>query len=157
MIQKTLPTIGLCQFFQYFRKLLRESCTIEFMNTQKYAILQLINDISSSFERGEYKLGIFIDLQILISKLEYYGIKGKTFKWLESYVNKRMQSISYSNVGKTSLCSIIFGVPQGSILGPLLFLILANDLLKASSILKQVIFANDTNLFLSNKDQRTIS
>ena len=166
MIQKTLPTIGLCQFFQYFRKLLRESCTIEFMNTQKYAILQLINDISSSFERGEYKLGIFIDLpklfdtvdhEILISKLEYYGIKGKTLKWLESYVNKRMQSISYSNVAKTSLCSIIFGVPQGSILGPLLFLILANDLLKASSILKQVIFANDTNLFLSYKDQRTIS
>ena len=165
MIQKTLPTIGLCQFFQYFRKLLRESCTIEFLNTQKYAILQLINDISSSFERGEYKLGIFIDLpklfdavdhEILISQLEYYGIKGKTLNWLESYLNERMQSISYSNVGKTSLCSIIFGVPQGSILGPLLFLILVNDLLKASSILKPVIFANDTNLLLSNKDQQMI-
>ena len=58
-------------------------------NSTKHAILQLVNDVSSSFERGEYTLGIFIDLskvfdtvdhEILISKLEYYGIKGKTLK-----------------------------------------------------------------------------
>ena len=91
------------------------------------------------FERGEYTLGIFIDLskafdtvdhEILISKLEYYGIKGRTLKWLTSYLSERKQCISYLDVGKTSMCSIICGIPQGSILGPLLFLIYVNDLHK---------------------------
>ena len=90
--------------------------------------------------------------EILISKLEYYGIKGKTLKWLKSYLGERKQCISYSDVGKTSMCSVICGIPQGSILGPLLFLIYVNDLHKASSILKPVMFADDANLFLSNKD-----
>ena len=50
------------------------------------------------------------------------------------------------------MCSIICGVPQGSILGPLLFLVYVNGLHKTSSALKPVMFADDTNLFLSNKD-----
>ena len=84
-------------------------------------IIQLeLNDVSSSFERGEYTLGIFIDLskafdtadhEILISKLEYYGINGKTLNWLKSYLTERKQCISYSDVGKTSMCSIICGIP----------------------------------------------
>ena len=92
-----------------------------------------------------------VDHEILISKLEYYGIKGKTLKWLKSYLSERKKCMSYSHVGETSMCSICC-VPQGSILGPLLFLTCINDLHKASSVLKLVMFADDTNLFLSNKD-----
>ena len=89
-------------------------------NSIEHAILQLVNDISGSFERGEYTLGIFIDLskafdtadhEILISKLEYYGITGKTLKWLRSCLSQRKQCIFYSDVGKTSMCSIISGIP----------------------------------------------
>ena len=129
-------------------------------NSTGHVILQLVNDISNSFERGEYTLWIFIDLskafdtvdyEILVSKLEYYGIKGKTLKWLKSYLSERKKCISYSHVGEMSMCSICC-VPQGSILGPLLFLTCINDLHKASSVLKLVMFADDTNLFLSNKD-----
>ena len=117
--------------------------------------------MSSSFERGEYTLGIFTDLskafntvdhEILISKLEYYGIKGKTLKRLKSYLSEQKKCISYSDVGKKSMCSIICGVAQGSILGPLVFLIYVNDRHIASATLKPVMFADDTNLFLSNKD-----
>ena len=93
-----------------------------------------------------------LDHEILIFKLECYGIKRKTLKWLKSYVSERKQYISYSDVGKISICSIICGIPQGSILGPLLILIYANDLYKATSVLKPVMFADDTNLSLSNKD-----
>ena len=101
-------------------------------NSTEHSILQLVNDISSSFGRGQYTLGIFIDLskafdtvdhEILISVLEYYGIKGKTLKWLKSYLSEQKQYISDLDVGKTSMCSIVCGVAQGSILGPLLFLI----------------------------------
>ena len=93
-----------------------------------------------------------VDHEILISKLKYYGMKGKTLKYLKSYLSERKQCISYSDVGKTSMCGIICGIPRGSILGPLLFLIYVNDLHKASSILKPVMFADETNLLLSNKD-----
>ena len=186
-MQKTLLAIDLFQFFQYFQNSSRESCTIESINTYKtitlfdkqfgfqlntsteheHAILQLVKDVSSSFERGEHTLqeqtllGIFIDLskafdnvdhEILFFKLQRYGIKGKTLIWLRSYLIKRKQYICYSDFYKTSICSIICGVPQGSILGLLLFLLYVNVLHKASSILKPVMFADDTNLFLSNKD-----
>ena len=85
-------------------------------NSSEHSILQLVNDVSSSFERGEYTIEIFLGLpkafdtldhEILISKLKYYGIKGKTLKWLKSYLSERKQCISYSDVGKTSMCSII--------------------------------------------------
>ena len=144
-MQKKLLTIALFQFFLYFQK----SCTInrtykhlknnnllfdkqfgfQLNYSTEHAIFQLVNDFSSSFERGEYTLGVFIDLskafdtvdhQILIPKLEHV-IKGKALKWLKSYLSERKQCITYPDVNKTSMCSIIRGVPQGSILGPLLF------------------------------------
>ena len=129
-------------------------------NSKEHAILQLVNDISNSFERGEYTLGILIDLSKAFDTVDpeilyfykYYGIKGKTLNWLKSYLSERNQCISYSDVGKIRMRSIICGVPQVFILGKLLFLIYVNDLHKASSILKAIMFADDTNLFLSHKD-----
>ena len=73
-------------------------------NSTEHAIPQLVNNIASCFERGEYTLEIFIDLskavhnvdhEILISKLEHYEIKGKTLKWLKRYLREQKQCISY--------------------------------------------------------------
>ena len=104
-------------------------------NSTEHAILQLTRDITSSFEKGEYTLGVFIDLskafdtvdhQILLKKLQYYGIDGTALEWFKSYLSNRKQYISSQDISESCL-DIICGALQGSILGPLLFLIYVNE------------------------------
>ena len=134
------------QIFKHLKNnnpLFHKQFGVQLNNSTEHAILQLVNGFSSSFERGEYTSEIFIDLskafdtvdlEILISKLEHYGIKGKTLKWFRSYLSERKQFVSCSDVDKISMRYYLWC----SILGLLLFPIYVNDLRKASSILKPV-------------------
>ena len=88
-----------------------------------------------------------------------YGAKGNNLKWFHSYLSNRKQYTEFENDDKkekTNSYSIKCGVPQGSVLGPLLFIICVNNLYRASNILKPIMFADDTNLFCSGKHIKTL-
>ena len=124
------------------------------------AILDLVDNISQAFETNNYTIGLFIDFKkafdtvdhsILLDKLHFYGFRGIAHSWLKSYLDNRLQCVQVNNVC-SSLKPIKCGVPQGSILGPLLFLLYINDISNSSSLLSFIRFADDTNIFLSGKD-----
>jgi len=123
------------------------------------SLIDLQDKISLAIDNNEFSLGIFIDLAkafdtvdhvILVNKLENYGIRGLQLKWFKNYLDQRLQCVN-CNGATSKLKTIKCGVPQGSNLGPLLFLIYINDLPNASSILNLILFADDTNIFLSHK------
>ena len=107
------------------------------------ALMCLIDKISKAVENGEYVLGLFLDFSkafdtvdydVLFMKLYHYGIRGCALQWFKSYLLDRVQYVSYNNYD-SSTKSVKCGVPQGSILGPLLFLIYVNDLSDVSKSL----------------------
>ena len=90
-----------------------------------------------------------INHRILIHKLEHYGIRGVTKLWFQDYLTNRKQVVKYGQIRSKEML-IQTGIPQGSILGPILFLLYMNDIENCSKLLSFVLFADDTNIFYSN-------
>ena len=117
----------------------------------------MVNDVIKSIDTGSITLAIFIDFQkafdtidhaILCGKLKHYGIRGLPLQWFESYLTDRFQFVSYGGISSSRQMATC-GVPQGSVLGPTLFLIYINDLSRSTTFFNFRLFADDSNLFYS--------
>ena len=108
----------------------------------------------------QHSIGVFIDLKkafdtvnhaLLIDKLEFYGVRGPAKVWLKNYLHNRKQFVQIDDC-KSTLLNVTCGVPQGSILGPKLFILYINDICNVSEIVQFILFADDTNVFYSDHD-----
>ena len=133
-------------------------------HSTNHALLSIIESIRSNLDNKTYSCGVFVDLEkafdtvnhkILIAKLDHIGIRGVANQWIESYLKNRNQTVKLNGFTSQSK-NISCGVPQGSILGPLLFLIYINDMNKAFDKCSVYHFADDTNLLFSHKNPLVI-
>ena len=124
------------------------------------AINDLYCKITNDLDDKLHTVGIFLDLSkafdtlshnILLNKLNLYGIRGLANVWIQNYLSERKQHVVYNQKISTEN-NIVCGVPQGSFLGPLLFLLYINDLPLSSNSSHFIIFADDTNILFSHKD-----
>ena len=122
------------------------------------ALMKLVDDLTKAIDDKQFTVGIFVDLaevfdtvdhQILLNKLEFYGIRGIAHNWFSSYLRNRKQYVSINKIMSNQVM-VKCSVPQGSILGPILFLLYVIDLNYASDKLRNM-FADVTNLFMAGK------
>ena len=123
-----------------------------------HAVLNIVDKIQHAIDSGNFSCGLFLDLskafdtvnhQILLNMLEHYGIRGIALDWFKSFLTNRKQ---FTQIGSTSSTSkeITCEVSQGSVLGPVLFLLYINDFHNSSTVFNFNIFADDSNLFYTN-------
>ena len=129
------------------------------------ALVILLEKITEALDNLEFAICILIDFRkafdtvehnILLQKLYHYGIRGNALQWFNSYLSNRYQYVNYNNTS-SDMKLITCGVLQGSILGPLLFLLYINDISSVSGILFSILFADDTTLFYSSKNLQELS
>jgi hypothetical protein len=129
-----------------------------------HALINITEQIRMALDHNQIACGIFVDFQkafdtvnheILINKLHHYGIRGNICDWFSSYCKNRKQFVSILGF-ESEKRTIMHGVPQGSVLGPLLFLLYINDLHKSIYFSTTYHFADDTNLLLIGKNAKEI-
>ena len=134
-------------------------------HSTEHALVEIIDKIKQAIDNNELTCGLFLDLskafdtvnhEILLYKLDHYGIRGPALKLIKNYLTNRKQFVKIGK-NKSELRPISCGVPQGSVLGPLLFILYINDLHKACSTGNIRIFADDTNVFFKCKDIKEIT
>ena len=124
------------------------------------ALVNLTENIYSALNNRSHHYAIMVDLrkafdvvnhEILLKKLEFYGFRGVPLEWFRSYLSNRQSFVQFGKV-KSSMNTVNIGVPQGSILGPILFILYVNNITNLSPNMSMTLFADDTSISISNHD-----
>lgn len=154
----------LTHFLDNFKIIYEKQFGFRKKHSTSHTLISLTEEIRKSLDKGNFSCGVFIDLQkafdtvdhsILLEKLRHYGIRGTANKWFKSYLSNRKQFVFISGV-KSEIKEIKHGVPQGSVLGPLLFIIYINDIYNSIRNSSTFLFADDTGILNSNTNLKTI-
>ena len=134
-------------------------------HSTSHVITLLTDKVTTVFENKQSTLGIFIafskafdtiDHKILLNKLHHYGVRGIPFSWFKSYLTERTQQTEVLGTKSTNINKLTSSVPQGSILGPILFIIYVNDFPKCLRYSSCLAFADDTTILISGKNQKNL-
>ena len=159
IFEKILHT-RLTNYIENFNLLYKYQFGFRKNHSTEHALIEIVDQIRFSIDNSQLTCGIFIDLSkafdtvdhnILLGKLEHYGIRGNALKLFKSYLSNRNQYTVTEN-NKSQISNIECGVPQGSVLGPLFFILFINDLPNCCPLGKVRIFADDTNVFFQCND-----
>ena len=162
-ISKIFERIIHNQMYDYFNDnnlLAEQQYGFRKLHSTEFAAVKLADYISKQMESGKIPCSLYIDLSkafdtlcydILLHKLRYYDFSGIELKLLRCYLRNREQYVKYNNY-QSELIDISTGVPQGSILGPLLFSICINDLITVSDKLNFIMYADDTTIYFNLED-----
>ena len=156
-ISKIIEKCVFLQIYEYFERhelLYASQYGYRKNHSTETACLELVDKLFQQLDEGKSPFCVFIDLskafdtinhEILLAKLRYYGLDNDAVNWFQSYLTGRKQYVEIEG-HKSSIKDISTGVPQGSTLGPLLFIIYMNDINDVSPLLKTILFADDTSL-----------
>ena len=148
------------EYLKNFKILASNQFDFRKLHSSYMALMTSMGKLIASLEKREHVIGIFLDFSkafdtvdhsILLRTLSHYGVRGNALNWFESYLSGRPQYVTYNGVSSQNK-SISCGVPQGSILGPLFFLVHINDLCSLCKHTTPILFVDYTNLFCNGPD-----